>query len=39
MQGTLTRTVADSVTIHTYTAPEQGWRVNSHPRFLRRSGV
>jgi len=30
MQATLTRTVADSVTVHTYTAPEHGWRVNSH---------
>jgi glyoxylase-like metal-dependent hydrolase (beta-lactamase superfamily II) len=30
MSATLMRTVADSATVHTYTAPEHGWRVNSH---------
>src|SRR5215510_14851067 len=30
MQGTITVTKADPVTIHTYTAPESGWRANSH---------
>jgi glyoxylase-like metal-dependent hydrolase (beta-lactamase superfamily II) len=30
MQGTITMTKADPVTIHTYTAPEAGWRATSH---------
>src|SRR5215468_4860170 len=30
MRATVTRTVAGAVTVHTYTAPERGWRVNSH---------
>jgi len=30
MQGTVTVTPAGAATIHTYTAPEAGWRANSH---------
>jgi glyoxylase-like metal-dependent hydrolase (beta-lactamase superfamily II) len=30
MQGTVTVTTAEPVTIHTYTAPERGWHANSH---------
>jgi glyoxylase-like metal-dependent hydrolase (beta-lactamase superfamily II) len=30
MQGTVTMTRAGAVTVHTYTAPEHGWRTNSH---------
>ena len=30
MQGTVTVTPAGAATIHTYTAPETGWRANSH---------
>jgi glyoxylase-like metal-dependent hydrolase (beta-lactamase superfamily II) len=30
MEGTVTVTPAGEATIHTYTAPETGWRVNSH---------
>src|SRR5215467_37149 len=30
MQGTVTVTSAGAATIHTYTAPETGWRANSH---------
>jgi glyoxylase-like metal-dependent hydrolase (beta-lactamase superfamily II) len=30
MQGTITVTPAGAATIHTYTAPETGWRANSH---------
>ena len=30
MQGTVTVTPAGAATIHTYTAPENGWRANSH---------
>ncbi len=30
MQGTIAKTFAKSITIHTYTAPEAGWVVNSH---------
>jgi glyoxylase-like metal-dependent hydrolase (beta-lactamase superfamily II) len=30
MQGTVTTTTAEAVTVHTYTAPEHGWRANSH---------
>jgi glyoxylase-like metal-dependent hydrolase (beta-lactamase superfamily II) len=30
MKGIMTRTAAGPVTIHTYTAPETGWMVNSH---------
>ena len=30
MQGTVTITPAGAATIHTYTAPETGWRANSH---------
>jgi glyoxylase-like metal-dependent hydrolase (beta-lactamase superfamily II) len=30
MQGTVSVTPVGSATIHTYTAPELGWRVNSH---------
>lgn len=30
MRGTLTNTVCEGVTVHTYTAPSEGWTVNSH---------
>ena len=30
MQGTVSLTHGDKVTIHTYTAPELGWRANTH---------
>jgi len=30
MQGTITVTPAGAATVHTYTAPETGWRANSH---------
>ena len=30
MQGHVTVTPAGAATIHTYTAPETGWRANSH---------
>jgi glyoxylase-like metal-dependent hydrolase (beta-lactamase superfamily II) len=30
MQGAIAKTFAKGVTIHTYTAPEEGWVVNSH---------
>jgi glyoxylase-like metal-dependent hydrolase (beta-lactamase superfamily II) len=30
MQGQITKTEAGPVTVHTYTAPEEGWRANSH---------
>ena len=30
MQGTITVTPAGAATVHTYTAPEKGWRANSH---------
>ena len=30
MQGTIAKTFAKPLTIHTYTAPEDGWVVNSH---------
>ena len=30
MQGNVTVTPAGAATIHTYTAPEAGWRANSH---------
>ena len=30
MQGTVTVTTGDQVRIHTYTAPEIGWRANTH---------
>ena len=30
MEGTVTVTPAGAATIHTYTAPEKGWRANSH---------
>jgi glyoxylase-like metal-dependent hydrolase (beta-lactamase superfamily II) len=30
MQGTVTVTAAQRVKIHTYTAPERGWKANSH---------
>src|SRR5215468_4099400 len=30
MRAKVTRTVAEPVTVHTYTALERGWRVNSH---------
>jgi glyoxylase-like metal-dependent hydrolase (beta-lactamase superfamily II) len=30
VEGTVTVTPAGAATIHTYTAPENGWRVNSH---------
>jgi len=30
MQGTVTVTPAGAATVHTYTAPETGWRANSH---------
>jgi glyoxylase-like metal-dependent hydrolase (beta-lactamase superfamily II) len=30
MQGNIAKTFAKPLTIHTYTAPEEGWAVNSH---------
>ncbi len=30
MQGTVTTTLAGTATVHTYTAPDIGWMVNSH---------
>ena len=30
MQGKITVTQADSLKVHTFTAPEKGWQVNSH---------
>src|SRR5580698_2825552 len=30
MQGSIAKTFAKPLTIHTYTAPEDGWVVNSH---------
>jgi len=30
MQGTITVTPSGAATVHTYTAPETGWRANSH---------
>lgn len=30
MHGQIHVTQADSLKIHTFTAPERGWRVNSH---------
>jgi glyoxylase-like metal-dependent hydrolase (beta-lactamase superfamily II) len=30
MRGELTHTGAEGVTVHTYTAPSDGWTVNSH---------
>ncbi|MCF3130623.1 MBL fold metallo-hydrolase [Streptomyces olivochromogenes] len=30
MLGTITTTKTDAVTVHTYTAPESGWRASSH---------
>ena len=30
MRGEMTETQCDGIRVHTYTAPDDGWRVNRH---------